>query len=249
MRFIAGGLFGIGSDQFYLEEAAACSTEVASFWIDRTLVTNAQFVAATGHVTCAEIAPDSRDLPHLDLAMLRPGSLLVELKSPRVALDDASLWRNFWFEANWRHPLRAERFIVGLKNRPVIHVAYPDAEAYAAWAGKSLPTEVEWDTAARGGLADAEYAWGDNLASRGACWPTLPAAGHRSAPQRSECRRGRRSDGGHPATPGHSKVIEGGSHLCAEDHCRRHSPAPRQLQAIDKSIVYIGFRCVGRDAT
>lgn len=161
----------MGSDRFYPEEAPSRTAKVASFWIDETPVTNgefARFVAATGHVTLAEIAPDPRDYPGMLPEMARPGSLVFEKTSGPVPLHDISQWWHFRFGADWRHPLGPESSIAGLEDHPVVQIAYRDAEAYAAWAGKSLPTEAEWEFAARGGLDDADYAWGDQLAPAGA---------------------------------------------------------------------------------
>lgn len=170
MTFIPGGVFTMGSERFYPEEAPVRKVRVDPFLIDETPVTNAQFaafVAATGHVTIAETPPDPRDYPGMLPGMDRAGSAVFTRTSGPVDLDDPSQWWCFTFGADWRHPLGPESSIAGLEDHPVVHVAYADAESYARWAGKALPTEAEWECAARGGLDGADYAWGNELAPDG----------------------------------------------------------------------------------
>jgi formylglycine-generating enzyme required for sulfatase activity len=160
----------MGSDRHYPEEAPAHSVTVAGFWIDRTPVTNAdfhQFIRATGYVTFAEIRPKATDyagaLPH----MLRAGSLVFAPPNHPVDLDHWRQWWQFKFGANWRRPYGPRSSLSGLNNHPVVHIAYRDAAAYAQWAGKDLPTEAEWEFAARGGLDGCEFAWGDEFTPGG----------------------------------------------------------------------------------
>lgn len=171
MRFIPGGGSAMGSDRFYPEERPVRRVRVEDFWIDETPVTNRQFaafVAATGYRTLAEIPPDPKVYPGLSPDMARAGSLVFRRSATPIPLDDFGQWWEFLFGADWRHPHGPESGIDDLLDHPVVHVAYADAEAYARWAGKALPTEAEWELAARGGLEGAEYAWGDELAPGGA---------------------------------------------------------------------------------
>ena len=160
----------MGSDKHYPEEAPVHRVTVEPFSIDRTPVTNRQFrefVRATGHVTFADIAPDPKDYPGALPNMLRAGSLVFKPPKHRVDLTDWSQWWTFKFGANWWRPYGPRSSLSGLNDHPVVHVAYSDALAYAKWAGKDLPTEAEWEFAARGGLDGAEFAWGDELAPGG----------------------------------------------------------------------------------
>ena len=170
MVLIPGGTFRMGSDRHYLEEAPVHRVTVDAFWIDRTPVTNRQFkefVKATRHVTFAEIPPDPKDYPGALPHMIYAGSLVFSPPSHQVDLRDWSQWWKFLKGADWRHPYGPKSNINGLDNHPVVHVAFVDALAYAKWAGKDLPTEAEWEFAARGGLEGAEFAWGDELAPGG----------------------------------------------------------------------------------
>src|SRR5258708_15121488 len=168
---IPGGTFRMGSDDHYPEEAAAHRVTVDGFWIDRTPVTNRQFkafVKATGHKTFAEIVPDPKDYPGALPHMIYAGSLVFTPPSHRVDLRDWSQWWTFMKAADWRHPYGPKSNINTSDNHPVVHVSFSDARAYSQWAGKDLPTEAEWEFAARGGLDGAEFAWGDEFTPGGA---------------------------------------------------------------------------------
>ncbi|MGE4431385.1 MAG: formylglycine-generating enzyme family protein [Sphingobium sp.] len=171
MHYLEGGSFYMGSDRFYPEEAPMRQVSVDPFWIDEIPVTNREFqrfVDATGYVTFAEIAPDPKDYPGMPPEMAQPGSLVFQRTRGPVDMNDFSQWWSFSFGADWRHPWGPGSSIEGLEDHPVVQVSWQDVEAYAQWAGKELPTEAEWEYAARGGLDRAEFAWGDELAPDGA---------------------------------------------------------------------------------
>ncbi|WP_111511919.1 formylglycine-generating enzyme family protein [Mycobacterium kyogaense] len=154
----------VGSDDHYPEEAPTHTVSVHEFDIQRHPVTNAQFadfIAATGYVTVAERPLDPADFPGAPPANLVPGSLVFQRTSGPVDLRHLNLWWRWTPGACWDHPRGARSTLRGREDHPVVHIAYDDADAYAQWAGLQLPTEAEWEVAARGGLAHTPYTWGD----------------------------------------------------------------------------------------
>jgi len=160
MVWIPGGSFLMGSDNHHPEEAPAHPATVDGFWIDRYPVTNLEFdhfVRATGHVTLAEKKRQNGEA----------GSLVFRKPGGVVNLSNDRLWWHFVTGADWRHPLGPCSGLEGKSKHPVVHLGYEDAQAYAHWAGKDLPTEAEWEYASRGGLEGAEFAWGGELMPAG----------------------------------------------------------------------------------
>lgn len=275
-----GGAFRMGSEAFYPEEGPVHEARVAPFSIAVHAVTNAEFAAfadASGYVTVAERELDPADFPGAELATLEPGSLVFTPTEGPVDLRD---WRQWWRwvpGASWRHPRGPESTLDGLDDHPVVQVAYADAVAYATWAGARLPTETEWEFAARGGLDGATYAWGDepNDGTRANSWQgafpyrntgargwvytapvgSFPPNGYglhemtgntwewtsspwssKHAPTACAC--------GPAVEPGGagSRVLKGGSHLCAPEYCLRYRPAARSEQTEDSATTHLGFR-------
>ncbi len=264
MVLVKGGAFLMGSEDGYPEEFPVHKMDVDSFWIDQTEVTNkqfAEFIEATGYITLSERVPSREDYPTADPSFLVPGSGVF------VPIQDAHAQDLSWWQyapgANWEHPEGPESSIEHRMNEPVVHIAYEDAQAYATWAGKRLPTEAEWEYAARGGLASKLFEWGDDFLIDGKymanTWQgefpieNTQADGFAGiAPVRSFSPN---AYGLHDMTGnvwewtattarGNSRMTKGGSYLCAPNYCIRYRPAAKSPVTEDTSTNHIGFRCV-----
>ena len=313
MVWVDGQRFPMGSDAFYPEERPAHQAEVAGFWVDQHPVTNAdfaEFVAATGYLTVAERVPSAGDYPGAAPETLVPASLVFHPTSGPVDLRDYSAWWRYVPGACWHRPTGPGSSLKRLARHPVVHVAYADAAAYAAWAGKALPTEQEWECAARAGREDSAYAWGDDPFPQGQVlantwqgqfpWENLTLDGYErtspvgafppndyglldmignvwewtssqyrphngaaegsAASPRSCCSPAREPSGSRTteasvtsratraARQADTRVVKGGSHLCAPNYCLRYRPSARQPQTVDTSTGHLGFRCVVRES-
>ena len=278
MEWIPGRRFLMGSDAHYREEAPARVVHVDGFWIDRDPVTNArfaEFVQVTGYTTLAEQVHDPRERAGARFSNLPPGSLVFRAPGDARVRAAPLSWWHYVFGADWRHPQGPESSIDGRESHPVVHIAYRDAEAFARWAGKSLPTEAEWELACRGGLEGAPYAWGHELNPDGrtmanywqgrfpyqsdgnGCAGTSPVGAFPSNGYGLRDMIGNvwewTADWFAPrrqltASSIPRRVLKGGSYLCSPNHCERYRPAARQPQPVDSSTSHVGFRCVVRDS-
>jgi formylglycine-generating enzyme len=279
MAWIPGAEFRMGSDDHYPEEAPTREMAVDGFSIDRHQVTNrsyARFARETGYVTVAERPLDPVAFPGAPPENLVPGSLVFTRTDGPVDLRHINQWWTWTPGANWRHPEGPGSALGGRLDHPVVHVAYEDASAYAEWAGKALPTEAQWELAARGGLDGAAYVWGDEPEPPGerlanywhGDFPWRPEPGYGStAPVGSFPPNGHglfdmagnvwewtadwyepRFDPDQPQFKVPRKVVKGGSFLCADSYCLRYRPAARRPQMVDTGMSHVGFRCVSSSA-
>ena len=267
---VPAGRFRMGSDEHYPEEAPAHERTVEAFALDMHPVTNAEFrrfVKATGHVTTAELPPG---VPGADPV---PGSLVFTPSPAPVPLDDWTRWWRWAPGADWRHPEGPGSTLDGRQLHPVVHVSFEDALAYAAWAGKRLATEAEWEYAARAGRAETTYAWGEEESPRGRLMAntfqgTFPVAASGTTPVGrypanpwglvdlignvwewtstvwvDDHRASAPCCPGGELTEDDRRVIKGGSHLCAPSYCHRYRPPARQGHAVRSTTSHVGFRC------
>lgn len=275
MVHIQGGAFRMGSDRHFPEERPAREARVAGFWIDRHEVTNAQFqrfVEATAYVTVAERPVDESRYPGAPAELLQPGGFVFRQPEGRFAMADFRSWWRYRPGASWRAPEGPDSHIKDRMNHPVVLVTREDALAYARWIGRDLPTESEWEYAARGGLDSKEYVWGDEKTPSGK-WQAnvwqgrFPVSNQMldgfagTAPVGCFDRNGfglsdvagnvwelTKDDYADPRGPQPDMgVVKGGSHLCADNYCFRYRPSARQPAALDSGTSHIGFRTVLRD--
>jgi formylglycine-generating enzyme required for sulfatase activity len=261
---IPAGKAVLGSDPKYAEEGPEREVSLPAFWMDKTDVTNAQFqafVAATGYQTVAE-----RRKP--------PSSLVFSPSASGVDLGNPSLWWKVVEGATWKTPWGAGSSIKGRETLPVVHVAFEDGLAYARWLGRDLPTEDEWEYAARGGLVKAKYVWGNEAPGEGpprantwqGVFPIQDSGkdGYRSQPSPVACfpanAYGLFDMAGNvwqwtrdeylqkPNAPVELEkgVIKGGSFLCAESYCMRYRPSARVGAERQEGSSHLGFRTIIR---
>jgi sulfatase modifying factor 1 len=287
MRLIPAGEFTMGSNDEHgmPNERPARRIKIDGFWIDEHPVTNAEFarfVAATGYVTTAERAPDWEEIkkqlppgtPKPDASLLVPGSAVFAPPPGPVPLDDVSRWWQWTPGASWRHPEGPGSQIDNRAAHPVVQVSWDDASAYAAWAGKQLPTEAEWEFAARGGLDGKRFNWGDEARPSGQVMANT-FQGDFPHRQTSEDRFSGTSPVGSfpangyglhdmagnvwqwtadtyraamagPESPVPLRVIKGGSFLCHESYCESFRPSARRGAPPDTGSSHVGFRLVRR---
>ena len=290
MVLIPGGSFTMGSESERPEERYSHVVRVDGFWIDQHEVTNAefaQFVEATGYKTLAERGLDPKTHPNMGPELTAPGSVLFIEPTALSRGGDLTQWWQYVKGANWREPEGPGSSIEGKDNFPVVHVAYEDALAYARWKGRDLPTEAQWEYAARGGVAsgkDWSYAFDKDGKPIANSWQGIfpvfnseqdgyagaapvgcfPANGYGlydmignvwEWTQDWYVPEHRREAALNPSGPtlmdirvaagqSPSKVIKGGSYLCASNYCSRYRPTARQPQEVDLSTGHIGFRTV-----
>ena len=270
MVTIPAGDYQLGSDRFYPEESPIRQVNLSSFRIDRAPVTNAEFarfVQETGYVTVSEHPPDPVLYPDLPPEEKIPESVVFIPPGPTVDRRQPLAWWALIAGADWRHPQGPQTSLDGLMNHPVVHVAYDDVLAYADWAGKRLPSADEWEAAARGGLVQQDYAWGEemtpegrwlaniwqgpfpwtNLQNDGWYWTSpvgeFPPNGYGIVDVCGNVWEWTSTD--YPVSGGEQerRTIKGGSFLCAENYCHRFRPSALMGQTLDTATCHMGFRC------
>jgi formylglycine-generating enzyme required for sulfatase activity len=270
---LKGGTFTLGAMPEHNDEGPPVRVTVGPFSIDRTEVTNAefaQFVKATGYVTLAERQPDPKLYPGVPASKLKPSSL-VFVGAKGLGSGDPSLWWRIVDGASWKHPEGPGSDLKGRERHPVVQVAYDDALAYARWKGRDLPTEAEWEFAARAGLDGARYEWGDAKPVPGqpranswqGVFPALdtgddgykartapvgcyPASAYGLFDMTGNVWEWTKDWYETPNPVGRSHLIKGGSFLCADNFCYRYRPSARQPGPPDTGTSHVGFRTVKR---
>ena len=266
MVWIEGGEFTMGStdDRGRKDELPAHRTRVDGFWMDETEVTNAQFAAfveATGYVTIAEKKPDWEEIkkqlpPGTPDDVLVAASLTFHSPNQPISLNNAAQWWEWTPGASWKMPQGPGSSIEGKENYPVVHIAWDDAKAYAKWAGKRLPTEAEWEYAARGGLEDKSFPWGDDPVEKSGFMANIwqgdfPVTdkgvdGYYSkiTDEVSVNPQGPKDsyDPQEPTVP--KKVVKGGSFLCNVSYCEGYRVSGKMKSSADTGLEHTGFRCV-----
>ncbi|MEM6750827.1 MAG: formylglycine-generating enzyme family protein, partial [Planctomycetota bacterium] len=287
MRWIAPGDFQFGTDDLrsMRNERPARAVEVEGFWLDAKPVTNAQFrafVEATGYVTTAEKPVDWDELkkqlppgaPRPPAEMLQPGSIVFVAppEGARVDLRNLAEWWVWTTGASWRAPEGPGSDLAGREDHPVVHVCWDDAVAYARWAGKRLPTETEWEFAARGGSPGTRYHWGDDFQQDGRYMANTFTGDFPTRNDLADGYEARAPVGSFPPngyglydmagnvwnwtasvyTEDHAsrprpgdprRVTKGGSYLCHPDYCESYRPTARRGTQYDTGSSHVGFRC------
>ena len=265
MAWVPPGDYAMG-DTVYPEEGPQHSVHVAGFWMDRHEVTNAQFAAfvkATGYVTQAERNVNAQLHPDLPDAMRKAGAMVFVMPHEVGDMSDISQWWHYIAGANWRHPAGPGSSIGAHENFPVVEITYADALAYAQWKGRTLPTEAEWEWAARGGDPNAhpDHEQPKNANSWQGIFPVLDSGkdgfiGLAPAGCYAPNRLGLYDMIGNVwewtnsiSAPDHGTqtyTIKGGSYLCSPDYCMRYRASARQPQEADLAASHLGFRTILR---
>ena len=267
---IPAGRYRIGSDRFYPEEAPSREIDLPAFQIERSPVTNrefAHFVRSSGYRTISERPADPQVYPLLTPEQRQPASIVFQAPPSAVDRSQPRQWWALVPGASWQHPQGPGSSIADLDDHPVVHIAYADAIAYCTWANRRLPTAEEWEVAARGGLKDADYAWGEDVNPNGRWmantwqgefpwqndvldgweWTSpvgaFPANGYGLMDVCGNVWEWTSSAYPTPKAEQQRHIVKGGSFLCADNYCKRYRPSALIGQTLDTSTCHMGFRC------